>query len=133
MSSDAPPEADGGLTVMVVEDDGFVAEELILDLRDNGHRVVGSAATTHDAIELAEQHEIDVALVDVNLDRNGFGGDVAEMLLRRHGVRSIFISGHLGEPNRDALLSLEPYAMLAKPYNYAELAAVLRIVPRGSS
>ena len=114
--------------MLIVEDDGFLAEELAGELSAAGHRVVGRAATAQGALDLAERVAVDVALVDVELDGHGFGGDVAELLLRRQGVRSVFISGHLGPPNRDVLRSLEPYAMLAKPHDPAELLAVLGTV-----
>ena len=126
MTADAPLAADAALHVLIVEDDGLVAAELAADVLAAGHLVVGRAATTHGALELAEGEEVDVALIDVNLDGHGFGGDVAEVLLRRHGVRSIFVSGHLDASNREALLSLEPYAMLPKPHDVDDLTAALR-------
>ena len=123
-----PPAGRAGLNVLIVEDDGLLAEELAGELSAAGHRVVGRAATAHGALDLAERVAVDVALVDVELDGHGFGGDVAELLLRRQGVRSVFISGHLDPPNRDVLHTLEPYAMLPKPHDPAELLAVLGAV-----
>lgn len=117
-----------GLDVLIVEDDGLLAEELAGELASAGHRVAGRASTAHGALDLAERVPVDVALVDVELDGQGFGGDVAELLLRRHGVRSVFVSAYLDPPNRDVLRTLDPYAMLAKPHDPAELRAVLGAV-----
>ena len=113
------------LRCLVVENDGFLAVELADALTEFGHTVVGTATTVDGALNLAEEHEIDLALVDLALNQKGFGGDVAELLLRRHGVPSLILSGHLTPMNREAVESLGLFGIMRKPFDRMALRAQL--------
>ncbi|HEX5776598.1 MAG TPA: response regulator [Caulobacteraceae bacterium] len=110
-----------GLKVLVVEDEMLVSmlvEDMLADL---GCTVVGPAAELDEAMTLAQDADIDLALLDVNL-----GGKpifpVADALKAR-GVPFAFASGYgeagLSEDHRGA-------AVLQKPFREADLAKALR-------
>ena len=113
------------LRCLIVENDGFLAVELADTLNEFGHSVVGTATTVDDALTIADEHEVDLALVDLALNKEGFGGDVAELLLRRHGVRSLVLSGHLTPMNREAVKSLGVFGIMRKPLDPMVLRAQL--------
>ena len=110
-----------GLKVLVVEDEMLVSMLVEDMLSDLGCTVVGPAAELEEAMSLAQNAEIDLALLDVNL-----GGrpifPVADTLKAR-GVPFAFASGYgeagLSEDHRGA-------AVLQKPYREADLAKALR-------
>ena len=114
-----------GLKVLVVEDEMLVSMLVEDMLSDLGCTVVGPAAELEEAMSLAQNAEIDLALLDVNL-----GGrpifPVADTLKAR-GVPFAFASGYgeagLSEDHRGA-------AVLQKPFREADLAKALRgLVP----
>lgn len=113
------------LRCLIVENDGFLAVELADTLKEFGHSVVGTASTVDAALTLAEENEIDVAIVDLVLNKEGFGGDVAELLLRRHGVQSVILSGHLTPRNREAVESLGVAGIVRKPFDRMVMRALL--------
>ena len=83
-----------GLSVLIVEDEYFVATELAMALEDAGARVAKPVSNIDDA-ELAIEEEVrlfDVVILDVNL-----GGemifDLADRLLQRR-VPLIFATGY---------------------------------------
>ena len=110
-----------GLKVLVVEDEMLVSMLVEDMLSDLGCTVVGPAAELEEAMSLAQNAEIDLALLDVNL-----GGrpifPVADTLKAR-GVPFAFASGYgeagLSEDHRGA-------AVLQKPFREADLARTLR-------
>ena len=109
-----------GLRVLVVEDEVLVAMLLEDMLADFGCSVIGPAPTIAEALPLATDAVIDVAVLDLNL-----GGEpvypVADVLKTR-GVPYVFASGYgaatLADAHRGA-------PMLQKPYRQADLERVL--------
>ncbi|WP_170976489.1 response regulator [Rhizobium sp. FKL33] len=75
--------------VLIVEDEIFVALELESILEELGHVVVGIAADTRKAIELAAL-SVDVALVDYNLRDGATGAALGQRLAREFGIKVIF-------------------------------------------
>lgn len=115
--------SDGALTgmrVLVVEDEMLVSMLLEDMLADFGCDIVGPAASIAEALPLATDAQIDVAVLDMNL-----GGQpvfpIADALKAR-GVPYIFASGYgqsgLSDDHRGAPL-------LQKPFRQADLERAL--------
>ena len=81
-----------GQSVLVVEDDYLLANDLERALTRAGCRIVGPVATVGDAMRLIERVPIDLAILDVNLD-----GDtvypVADALVARQ-IAYVFATGY---------------------------------------
>jgi two-component system, response regulator PdtaR len=110
----------GGVRVLVVEDQWHVANALRSVLQTEGMEVSGPAGKTADAHRLADEHEPQLAVVDINLK-----GEMAYSLidhLHDRGVRVVVISGYAVLPR----LSAKVAAVLQKPFNAPELLASLR-------
>jgi len=56
-----------GLRVLIVEDEHIVALALADDLEDHGAVIVGPASSVEGALELIDKHEIEVAVLDIQL------------------------------------------------------------------
>lgn len=100
-----------GLRVLIVEDEALVAIDLQFAFEDAGAQVLGPAMSLGEALAMAEQGEIDCALLDVDIA----GHDVypvAHVLLRR-GIPFVFHTGHgsrraLGEMFPGTITCLKP-------------------------
>lgn len=109
-----------GLRVLVVEDETLVALLLEDMLGELGHVVVGIAASVRKALELAEQNQLDLAILDLNV-----GGQesypVAEALAARN-VPCVFATGYEAERLH------APYsggAVLHKPFMQSDLQTAI--------
>ena len=60
-------EALAGKRVLLVEDSGFLCFALEQTLREAGCEVVGPCCRLADAMDEASRHELDCALLDINL------------------------------------------------------------------
>lgn len=84
----------GGTQVLVLEDEGLVAMEMVQSLEKAGCIVVGPAANISEALDLIHDKPIDVALVDIDLGGSR-GYPVADVLSER-GVPFAFVTGFNG-------------------------------------
>jgi len=116
-SADAPrplPTA-RPLTLLVVEDDPDMAVDLTAALSEAGHRVIGPFHDAAAAESAAALHEIDLALIDLNLSGDLDGAGLARRLKDRWGVRALFLTGDVAGAARHAELAeglvLKPYAV----------------------
>jgi DNA-binding response OmpR family regulator len=114
-----PPLA--GSHVLVVEDDYFIAEEICSTLREHGAQIVGPAPDIERGLQLVKSHEIDCAVLDINLQ-----GDLAFGLaeeLRQRGTPAIFATGY----DVSVLPSeFSSYVRLEKPVNLRLLLQAVR-------
>jgi DNA-binding response OmpR family regulator len=113
--------------ILIVQDDFLAAERLRLLLVQAGHTVVGVAARTRGAIDLAGQHRPHLAIVDMMLEIDVDGVHTATELVRLHNLRILITTGF-----PDSVIQAEGVPELAcaivkKPYTDDEiLAAVAR-------
>lgn len=82
-----------GRRLLVVEDEYFLAEDIMRGLEDQGAKVVGPVGTVDDALDLIETTaDLDGAVLDLNL-RGEMAFPVADALAER-GVPFVFTTGY---------------------------------------
>ncbi|HEV7691096.1 MAG TPA: response regulator [Hyphomonadaceae bacterium] len=74
-----------GARILVVEDEPFIAMDLMLAIEDAGGKAVGPATSVREALELIETQAPDAAVLDVNLP-DGHVGAVIEALPRTTAI-----------------------------------------------
>lgn len=113
------------LRVLIVEDDVLVSMFLADLVEEAGFDIVGPARSATEAVALAQEHQPDIALLDVNLKGGSTGVSAAETLVRDQDIAIIFISGDSGLIHDPAVAALNPVAVVEKPCMPDELTAVL--------
>ena len=79
-------------TILLVEDEAFIAMSEMLTLRENGYKVV-TVFTGEKAIEAVEKSsKIDLVLMDINLGKGMDGIQAAKLILEKHALPVIFLS-----------------------------------------
>lgn len=112
-----------GIKVLVVEDEAILSMLLQDFLEDLGCSIVGPAHTLPEALPLAEEATIDIALIDVNLQRiEAF--PVADILVQR-GIPFVFMSGD-DDLQRNDTYGQRP--VLRKPFAMREVPVVIQSV-----
>jgi CheY-like chemotaxis protein len=103
--------ANGGASILVVEDEALIAMDLQALLEAAGYHVLGPANSPATALAILDRNEPDLALLDVNLGGIDVFG-VADVLAARRS-RIIFLTGHttqrLPEGHRHRPLVAKPY------------------------
>jgi DNA-binding response OmpR family regulator len=112
-----------GLSVLVVEDDYFLAEDARHALESAGARVLGPCGTLEDAQELIRSSQLDCALLDINL---GHGPDfTAARTLIDRGVPVIFVTGYDCEIIPAELAHVDCIHKPTSPYKIVQAACRL--------
>jgi len=110
-----------GLRAFVVEDEALVLLTLEDMLADLGCEVVVSAQHVDEALRLAPDAAVDVALLDVNV--GGTRIDPVAQVLAARGIPIVFVTGYEAP---SLPYGLAGTARVAKPFQLGELAAGLR-------
>lgn len=114
------------LSILVVEDETESASLLVEVLIEAGHGVVGPVGSAAHASALVGQACPDIALIDIGLNGDSDGVELARSLKANWGVRAIFVTGRSEVSAADAEAAL---FVLRKPYGEGALPEAVR---RGS-
>jgi CheY-like chemotaxis protein len=124
-SEDAPAAVEPArepLTLLLVEDDPETAADLTAVLSEAGHNVVGPFHQAEAAEAAVALHNLDLALLDINLSGAQTGADLARVLKSRWGLPVMFLTGDLAQAAAHADLS---EALILKPYSGRDVLEAL--------
>ena len=116
-----------GEKILIVEDEGIVARETELRLKDLGYAVCGLAASGTEAIKKAEKARPDVVLMDIMLKGEMDGIEAAEQIHSKFNVPVVYVTAHADETTLQRAKRTEPMGYLLKPFNERELHAAIEI------
>jgi DNA-binding response OmpR family regulator len=109
-----------GLTVLVVEDNYYLANEICATLRLQGATIAGPTSNIEHALDLLATTKLDCAVLDINL-HGEFSFELAEELRRRR-VPLIFTTGY------DKTILPAPFLDAVRLEKPVDLDALLRAV-----
>jgi CheY-like chemotaxis protein len=114
------PEKWRGVRLLIVEDEYFLAQDLADHFQSLGAKVLGPAGAVADALSLLGLHEVEGAVLDVNL-RGERVYPVADALIQRD-VPFVFAWGYGGELEPDVYTHVP---RCIKPVDFVLLTRVL--------
>jgi CheY-like chemotaxis protein len=111
------------VTVLVVEDDWLIRENIVTDLRQEGWAVLEAATGAGALTALHDGEKVDLLITDIKLADAMTGWDVADAFRTSHPeVPVIYASGNPANDHRRVPGSV----FLSKPVAASELAAACR-------
>jgi len=112
------------MVILIVEDEYLVGWSLKLVLAIAGHRIVGPAASADEALQLAQDEQPELAFVDINIDGDRDGVDVARLLTSVYNTTCIFLTAQLDRARaaKDAAVGV-----VTKPYDPHSLLQAIEI------
>lgn len=84
-----------GIKVLVVEDEYFLADDLVQALREAGALPIGPVASVAEAKSRVSRGGIEAAIIDMNL--RGEGAEEVLDLLLRERIPTVLVSGYSAE------------------------------------
>jgi DNA-binding response OmpR family regulator len=118
--ADAPTTALAGRRILLVEDEPLVAMVAAAALEEAGCTVVGPANTLAEALRLAEEEQLDAAVLDRNL-----GGQYSDSVAQRLRDRGILFAVVTGYADSGLPLEFADVPSLAKPFEPHKLVALV--------
>jgi CheY-like chemotaxis protein len=113
------------MLILVVEDEGLVAMAIACALQMAGHAVLGPVDNVEEAIALCEQHQPDLALVDLNLRDDGDGIVIARHLKQRFDAPVFLQTAQLTQAREQAK---DAWGVIRKPYDTESLPRLVEFV-----
>ena len=111
------------LIILVVEDEGLVALEIVQTLQSFGYSNLHYATSIKRAKELLEKHPINLLIMDINLKGEEDGITFYQQLTSPPPV--IYLSAYKDDTTIERLIKTYPIGYLTKPYRNEELKAML--------
>ena len=113
-------------SVLVVEDEYMVANELRLILQQANYRVCGHAFSVTKALELLQQERPDMVLLDIYLQGEQTGIDLARYLSQVN-IPFVFISAYANASLLAEAKATQPYGYLVKPFREQDVLVTIEL------
>ncbi len=111
--------------ILIVEDDGIIGRHIQNILTRLGYRVLGVAASGQEAIELTNQQLPDLILMDISLQGDMDGVDVADFIRRRFDIPIVYLTAYNDEATLRRAKISDPFGYILKPFDERTLHATI--------
>lgn len=113
-------------SILIAEDEHLLARDLSHELGELGFKVVGPAANGRAAVELAEQHRPDLALLDLRMPEMD-GIEAGKIIYERFGIPVVVLTAHSDDTYINAAQEMGVFGYLLKPAEAEELRITIRV------
>ncbi|MDE1184758.1 PAS domain S-box protein [Paraburkholderia sp.] len=113
--------------ILIVEDDRIVARDIQQQLQRIGHTIAGVTARGEDALQLALDTAPDLVLMDVRLEGEIDGIDVARQLRDRCRIPVVFLTAYADSETVERAAHAEPFGYILKPFEDLQLRTVVEM------
>lgn len=114
-------------TIMLVEDEVIVAQDLSQRLGKMGYRVAGPATSGLEAVRLAESSRPDLILMDIELEGDIDGIDAAALIRGILDTPIVYLTAYTDERFVDRAKRTLAYGYLLKPFETGALRASVEV------
>ena len=115
------------MNVLIVEDDPIITEDIKDMLTSVNYQVVATAYDKEEAFEAIDQIKPDLVLLDINLDGNYEGFEVAEYINKTRKIPFLYLTSYSGKEVIDKAKQTLPMGYIVKPFNERELFSSIEI------
>lgn len=113
--------------ILIVEDEIIVAKNLQDRLENMGYVVTAIASSGEEAIEKATQTQPDLILMDIKLEGDVDGIEVAQYIRDRFGIPVVYLTAYATEDILQRAKITEPFGYILKPFEIKELHATIEM------
>jgi len=113
--------------LLVVEDEGIVAKDIQIRLRNLGYEVAAVASSGEGAIQKAADTHPDLVLMDITLKGEMDGIEAAEEIISRYDIPVVYLTAHTDEKTLQRAKITEPLGYILKPFGEKDLYGTIEI------
>lgn len=107
--------------ILIVEDEGLIAEDIKANLEKLGHTVVGIVMNGDRALDAIANPEIDLVLLDINIKGSLNGIDLAKLIKEKYRMPFIYLTASSDDHTLEKAKATLPYGYIVKPFNEFDL------------
>lgn len=110
---------------MIVDDEVLIAEDISDLCHDIGFPPVCVAHTAGSAIDFLSNNEVDLVLLDINLEDDLDGVDIAEFINENSNAEFIFLTSYSDQGTLARVTKTNPSGYIVKPFNKEQLLSTI--------
>ena len=115
------------LKILIVEDEPVIAENISIYLDNNDFEVSAIAYDSDEAFLQLKNNTPDAAILDINLESDKDGIDVAAYINKEIQIPFLFVTSYSDKNTLDKAKQVKPSGYIVKPFNEKTLLASLEI------
>jgi DNA-binding LytR/AlgR family response regulator len=115
------------ITVLIVEDDPIIAADIKYLMQDLGYAPFPPIASAADAMLVLNNIKPDLALIDVSLEGDTDGVELATEINLKYPMPIIFLTTHHDRQTIDRIKTVRPSAYLVKPLEVHNLQTSIEL------
>ncbi|MEP7229273.1 MAG: response regulator transcription factor [Ginsengibacter sp.] len=115
------------IQILIVEDEPIIAENIAHYLNNNDFKVCGIAYDDEEAKGFLESGTPDAVILDINLESEMNGIDIAELINSRYHLPFIFLTSYADKDTIEKVKMVKPWGYIVKPFNEKTVLASLEI------
>jgi hypothetical protein len=119
--SEARQAGQGGVRILVVEDESVIASDIRMRLRDMGYEVVAIASSGEEAVRRAIELRPDLVLMDILLQGRMDGIEAAGRIRLSADIPVIYLTAYANDDLLQRAKITEPFGYIIKPFEDTEL------------
>jgi DNA-binding NarL/FixJ family response regulator len=113
--------------ILIVEDEVSIACDIAFNLEAHGYLIVGICHTAEEGLALLKSKNIDLVMLDINLNGEMSGLDLAAKIDREFGIPFIFVTSYADEDTINSAAHTFPASYLVKPFKEDDLAPAVKM------
>ncbi|TAJ44590.1 response regulator [Methanofollis fontis] len=113
------------ISIMVVEDDGIIAFDIMIRLQELGYPDIEYAMSGEDALHYLSLHPVDLIFMDITLGGNMDGIQTAAAVRGRYGIPVVFLTAHSDISMREKAMDAGPAGYILKPFGDEDLQTAI--------
>ena len=113
--------------ILVVEDEGIVAEEIRSRLKNKGYTVSGVTHSGEAAIQKVKEVHPDLVLMDIRLKGEMDGIEAARKIRELFDIPVVYLTAHADDSTLQRAKITHPFGYVIKPFEEIELHVAIEI------
>ena len=113
--------------VLVVEDEFVIGRNIVAALEKSGYHVTAHALDYDEALVELKKEVPDIALLDITLDGDRDGIELADYINQHHQIPFIFLTSHSDPDTVGRATATHPSAYLVKPFEARDIYTSIQV------
>jgi two-component system response regulator LytT len=113
--------------ILIVEDDSIIAEDLAGYMEDFGYQAMQTASNAEEALKLLKHELPDLILLDVGLEGEIDGIQLAQLIQEKYDLPFIFLTAYHDDKTIERIKSTRPAGYLVKPIDERSLKTSIEV------
>ncbi|MFT5820797.1 MAG: two-component system response regulator LytT [Crocinitomix sp.] len=115
------------IKIGIIEDEVLIGDSLARNLIKHGYTVLEQALDFNEAVEMIESGKPDLVILDINLESDKNGIDVARYINENIQIPFIFLTSHMDSTTLSSAKDVNPAGYLTKPFHFESLYTTIEV------